>query len=68
MECCEYSPWDHIHNSSFSSLDLAMFVQAMNCIHFVKQPSLNMKIRPKQLLGYLPFAFKLPGETLSPPF
>jgi hypothetical protein len=47
--------WDE-----FSSLDSAEFVQAMNCIYFVKQPSLKLKTQPKQLLGSLPLAFELP--------
>ncbi len=28
-----------------------------------KQPNLKLKTRPKQLLGYLPFAFALPDEA-----
>jgi len=44
-------PW-----AEFSSLDSAVFVQAMNSIHFVKQPNLKLKTRPKQILGSLPLA------------
>jgi hypothetical protein len=33
----------------------------MNCTHFVKQPNLKLKTWPKQLLGFLPLAFELPG-------
>ncbi len=42
--------------AKFSSLDLSVFVQAMNCTHFVKQNNLKLKTRPKQLLGFLPLA------------
>ncbi len=41
------------------SLDSAMFVQAMNYTHFVKQPNLKLKTQSKQLLGSLPLAFEL---------
>jgi hypothetical protein len=47
--------------AEFSSLDSAVFVLAMNCIHFVKQPNLILKTQPKELLGFLPLAFELPG-------
>jgi hypothetical protein len=47
--------WDE-----FSSLDSAVFVLAMNCIHFVKQPNLILKTWYKQLLGFLPLVFELP--------
>ncbi len=40
-----------------------MFVEAMNCIHFVKQPNLKLKTQPKQLLGSLPLAFMLPAQA-----
>jgi hypothetical protein len=35
----------------------------MNCTHFVKQPNLKLKTRPKQLLGFLPLAFELPASA-----
>jgi hypothetical protein len=34
----------------------------MNYTHFVKQPNLKLKTRPKQLLGSLPLAFELPAR------
>jgi hypothetical protein len=33
-------------------------------VHITKQPNLKLKTRPKQLLGSLPLAFKLPGYTI----
>ncbi len=48
--------------AEFSSLDSAMFVQANNYTHFVKQPNLKLKMQPKQLLGSLPLAFELPKK------
>jgi len=39
--------------AEFSSLDSAVFAQAMICTHFVKRPNLKLKTRPKQLLGSL---------------
>ncbi len=30
-------------------------------VHITKQPNLKLKTPPKQLLGYLPLAFALPG-------
>jgi hypothetical protein len=53
--------WQDKTWAEFSSLDLAMFVQAMNWIHFVKQPHLKLKTQPKQLIGSLPLTFKLPA-------
>jgi hypothetical protein len=50
-------PW-----AEFSSLDSAVFVPAMDWIHFVKQPNLKLKTQPKQLLGSLTLAFELPGS------
>jgi hypothetical protein len=35
----------------------------MICTHFVKQPNLNLKTWPKQLLGSLPLAIKIPGHS-----
>ncbi len=45
--------------AEFSSLGSAMLVWAMNCTHFVKQPNLKLKTRPRQLLVSLPLAFTL---------
>jgi hypothetical protein len=42
-----------------------VFVKAMNSTHFVKQPKLKLKTRPKQLLGFLPLAFELPGLSFA---
>jgi hypothetical protein len=39
-------------------------MQAMNYIHFVKQPNLKLKTRPKQPLDSLPLAFELPGLVI----
>ncbi len=32
-------------------------------VHITKQLNLKLKTRPKQLLGYLPLAFALPGQV-----
>ncbi len=37
----------------------------MHCTHFVKQPNLELKTRPKQLLSSLPLAFELPALWLE---
>ncbi len=41
-----------------------VLVQAKNYTHFVKQPNLKLKTRPKQLLGSLPLAFELPAMAV----
>ncbi len=33
--------------------------------YVIKQPNLNLKTLPKQVLGFLPFAFALPGLSQS---
>jgi len=39
-------------------------------VHITKQPYFKLKARPKQLLGFLPLAFKLPrlhvGSSVTP--
>ncbi len=37
----------------------------MKYTHFVKQPNLKLKTRPKQLLGSLPLSFELPNVVHS---
>ena len=34
--------------------------------YITEHPNLKLKIQPKQLLGYLPLAFVLPGLSVKP--
>ena len=51
-------PW-----AEFSAPDVGMLVHAMQLHLLKKQPNLKLKTQHKQLLGSLPLAFVLPGET-----
>jgi len=44
----------------FNSRLCRMLVIGHGIVHITKQPDLNLKTWPKQLLGYLPFAFAFP--------
>jgi hypothetical protein len=37
-------------------------------VHTSKQPNFMLKTQPKQLLGSLPLAFALPGQSFKDPF
>jgi hypothetical protein len=47
--------------AEFSTLDVGVLVYALPLHSLQKQPSLKWKTQTKQLLGYLPLAFVLPG-------
>ncbi len=46
--------------AEFSTLDVGVLVRAMQFHSEQKQPNLELKTRPKQLLDCLPLAFALP--------
>jgi hypothetical protein len=53
-------PKNHLNNSRIGRLHAAAFL-----VSSVKLPNLQLKTRPKQLLGSLPLVIELPGACPS---
>jgi hypothetical protein len=51
--------------AKFSTLDIGIWMYAMQFHSLQKQPNLKFKSHPKQLLGYHPLAFALPVKIYS---